>query len=109
VQTLPYIPLLFSWLAEDLCLGRLAYSGYLLELDKRLTEKAKAGFVFRMYSLCEVFDYVKLKCSHLPKVPVFACVATGIAIETLHIILPAGLRGGTISDLPLARVCLRKY
>ena len=62
----------------------------------------------RIISLCEAIDYVKMKWYHLPKVTVFVCVATGIAMEKLHIILPVGLHGGTISDLLLTRARLRK-
>ena len=39
----------------------------------------------RVIPLCEAIDYVKMKWYHLPKVPVFVCVTTGIATEKLHI------------------------
>src|SRR6266581_8816491 len=37
-----------SFPLNRLCLGRLAYRGYLFGLDERVTEKVKQGFAFRM-------------------------------------------------------------
>jgi len=48
VRLLPYASTFFVRLANQLCLGRLAYKGYLFGLDESLTEKANRGFVFRM-------------------------------------------------------------
>jgi hypothetical protein len=50
VQTLLYTCTFFVRPANQLCLGRLAYKGYLFGLDESVTEKAKRGFVFRMRS-----------------------------------------------------------
>ena len=52
VRKSPYIFFVASFgVSNRLCLGRLAYSGYLLGLDKRVTTKRKERFVLRMYRL----------------------------------------------------------
>ncbi|MGH9425450.1 MAG: hypothetical protein ACRD2L_03980, partial [Terriglobia bacterium] len=54
MHTLSYTSTFFARPANQLCFGRLAYSGYRFGLDRRLTEKTKRGFVFRMRSYVEL-------------------------------------------------------
>jgi len=49
VRTSLYTSGFFLRSSNQLCLGRLAYRGYLFGLDESVTEKTKRGFAFRMY------------------------------------------------------------